>query len=183
MKTILRKKNENQLVTITDNTFTESEYEYIISTIKEMVDNNYGTLSTKDWPAEIVNDAGGYSDVYAVLQDDILKLLADKCMSVIGSSSNYELYSAMYYEGHGQSGLNWHTDKAYSASASFYLNDDWDDNYGGYFSFRMEGGDKLATILRPDLGIAVFQKGKINHAVTQTRHDAPMRRSLQVFIK
>lgn len=183
MKTILRKKNKNQLIKVTDDTFTKSEYETIISTMTEMVDNNVSTPSTKHWPQELVNEAGGYSDVYAVYQDEILKILADKCMSVIGSSSNYELYSAMYYEGHGQSGLNWHTDRAYSASASFYLNDDWDDNYGGYFSFRMEGGDKLATILRPDLGIAVFQKGKINHAVTQTRHDAPMRKSLQVFIK
>lgn len=183
MKTILRKKNENQLATITDNTFTESEYEMIISSMSDMMKDNVSTWSTEDWPEELVSGFSGHSDVYPVLDQNIVNLLADKCMSVLGTTDKYENYSAMYYEGHGQCGLNWHTDMAYSASASIYLNDDWDDNYGGYFVFRMEGGNKLATVVRPDLGVAVFQKGKINHAVTTTRNDAPKRKSIQVFIK
>ena len=183
MKTILRKENPTQLVKITDNTFTESEYEMMISAMNETVDGNIITFSTKDWPEDLVSGVDGHSDVYPIVQLDIMKLLADKCMSILGTTDKYENYSAMYYEGYGQCGLNWHTDMAYTASASIYLNDDWDDNYGGYFVFRMDGGNKLGTVVRPDLGVAVFQKGKIDHAVTSTRHDAPKRKSIQVFIK
>ncbi len=183
MKTILRKENNTQLVKVTDNTFTEDEYETILFAMKDMVDNNISTITTKDWPEDLVSGINGHSDVYPVLSQEVMKILSDKCMSVLGTTKKYENYSAMYYEGYGQCGLNWHTDRAYSASASIYLNDDWEDNYGGYFVFRMEGGNKLGTLVRPDLGVSVFQKGKIDHAVTQTRSDAPKRKSIQVFIK
>ena len=182
MKTILRKKNKAQLIKVTDDTFTVPEYRKIISTMKMIVDNSPNPLRNDTWPKELVDGVGAYSDTYSIPDPDIVHMLADKCMSVIGSSKNYEDYLVMYYEGDGQSGLNWHTDKAYSSSASIYLNDDWNDNYGGYFVFRMNG-DKLTTGVSPDLGTAVFQKGKINHAVTSTRHDAPKRKSIQVFIK
>jgi hypothetical protein len=182
MKTILRKKNKTQLIKVTDETFTVTEYRKIIAFTKIMVENSPKPLKNDMWPKDLVDGVGGYSEIYSILDPNIIRILADKCMSVIGSSKNYEDYLVMYYEGDSQSGLNWHTDKAYSASASIYLNDDWNDNYGGYFVFKMNG-DRLTTAFSPDLGLAVFQKGKINHAVTSTRHDAPKRKSLQVFIR
>jgi hypothetical protein len=182
MKIISRRKNKTQLVKITDDTFTDAEYKRIISHMNKNVELSPTSLRNDSWPKELIDGVGGYTNTHPVSDPSLVKLLADKCISTIGSSNNYEDYLVMYYEGEGEFALNWHTDRAYSSSASFYLNDNWNDNYGGYFVFRMDG-DKLTTAIRPDLGMAVFQKGKIIHAVTATRHDAPKRKSLQVFIR
>ena len=182
MKTILRKKNKTQLIKITDDTFTTVEYKTIISHMNKNVELSIDPIKNDTWPKELVEGVGGHTITIPIADPSVVRLLADKCISTIGSSKNYDDYMVMYYEGEGEFSLNWHTDKAYSASASIYLNDDWNDNYGGYFVFKMNG-EKLTTGVSPDLGTAVFQKGKILHAVTATRHNAPLRKSIQVFIK
>lgn len=180
-KIVTHRKREDQELLITDNTFTTEEYKFILDYVNNVVEFTPRVVND-DWPEDLIKDVEGYAKLIILHEEEAVNPIINKCIELFNTSRNPSDYSITYYEGESKFGLNWHTDSAYRASVSIYLNDDWDDDYGGYFVCRMEG-EKLTTAIKPDLGMSVFQRGKIRHGVTATRHDAPIRKSIQVFIR
>mgnify|MGYP003638015737 FL=1 len=180
-KIVAHRKRADQELLITDNTFTTEEYEKILDYVKYASENSPRVVND-DWPEDLIKDVEGYTRFIVLCDEEIVNPIINKCAELFGTSKNPSDYGIMYYEGESKFGLNWHKDSGHSSSASIYLNDDWQDDYGGYFVCRMDGAT-LTTAIKPDLGMSVFQRGKILHGVTATRHDAPIRKSIQVFIR
>jgi hypothetical protein len=181
MKIVAHRKKKDQELIITDNTFTDQEYKDILKYVGDATEVIPEEVNNEDWPEDLIKGVEGYTKLIVLQDDVIVNPIIDKCIKLFDTSKNPSDYRITYYEGGSKFGLNWHTDRAYGASVSIYLNDDWQDDYGGYFVCRMEGA-KLTTAIKPEIGMSVFQRGQINHGITATRYDAPVRKSIQVFI-
>ena len=68
-----------------------------------------------------------------------------------------------YYEYDKFSGINWHDDGKYTLNYSFYIHDNWDDNWGGETLIDTGRGLPLACYPNPNTLLAI--KNKISHKV------------------
>ena len=74
----------------------------------------------------------------------------------------------------------WHNDGKRDGALTIYLNDSWDDNWGGYYMFKETEYDIRAIIPKPNL--AVLSTGSVWHSTTAVNRNAEIRRSLQVYL-
>jgi Rps23 Pro-64 3,4-dihydroxylase Tpa1-like proline 4-hydroxylase len=75
--------------------------------------------------------------------------------------------------------IDWHTDSHCIAALTIYLNEKWNDNWGGYLIY--EENDELKAI-KPEKNLAIIQKTPLNHSVSMVNIGADYRISLQMFL-
>ena len=78
----------------------------------------------------------------------------------------YQINSGMHircYEYDKFSGINWHDDGKFTLNYSFYIHDNWDDNWGGETLINTGRGLPLACVPHPNTLLVV--KNKIPHKV------------------
>jgi|TARA_E500000318_G_scaffold64339_1_gene59462 Rps23 Pro-64 3,4-dihydroxylase Tpa1-like proline 4-hydroxylase len=68
-----------------------------------------------------------------------------------------------YYEYEKFSGINWHDDGKYTLNYSFYIHDDWDNNWGGETLIDTKRGLPLVSYPYPNTLLAI--KNGIQHKV------------------
>ena len=78
------------------------------------------------------------------------------------------------------SSIPWHNDVNWAFTATVYLNNEWNPEWGGYFVYA--DGDKIKAII-PQFNKSVSFKTPLKHSVLLTSIDAPFRESLQIFVK
>jgi Rps23 Pro-64 3,4-dihydroxylase Tpa1-like proline 4-hydroxylase len=76
--------------------------------------------------------------------------------------------------------IPWHDDNTYAYTGTIYLNESWDKNLGGYFAY--EDNDEIKCIV-PIYNLGCFFKPPVMHSVTVTAGNAPLRESVQIFVK
>jgi hypothetical protein len=76
--------------------------------------------------------------------------------------------------------IPWHNDSIWVFTATIYLNNEWNPEWGGYFVYA--DGDEIKAII-PQLNRSVSFKTPLKHSVLLTSIDAPLRESLQIFVK
>ena len=75
--------------------------------------------------------------------------------------------------------IDWHRDSHCIAALTIYLNEKWNDNWGGYLIY--EENDELKAI-KPEKNLAIIQKTPLNHSVSIVNIGADYRISLQMFL-
>lgn len=76
--------------------------------------------------------------------------------------------------------INWHNDSHQDAAISVYLNSQWKTHWGGFFYYEISG---KFYIEYPATNKGIFQRNKVPHAVTPIAWGAPVRKSLQIWLK
>lgn len=72
-------------------------------------------------------------------------------------------YEIAYYEYDRLSGLNWHTDNWYTLNYSFYIHDEWNENWGGETLIDSGRGMPLSSF--PKTNSMLIIKSNIKHKV------------------
>ena len=75
--------------------------------------------------------------------------------------------------------IDWHRDSHCIAALTIYLNEKWNDNWGGYLIY--EENYELKAI-KPEKNLAIIQKTPLNHSVSMVNIGADYRISLQMFL-
>lgn len=75
--------------------------------------------------------------------------------------------------------IPWHDDKKYPYTATVYLNETWDVDFGGLFLYE---DDSNLKCIMPKFNTAVYFEPPLGHATTVTTINAPLRESLQIFV-
>jgi hypothetical protein len=76
--------------------------------------------------------------------------------------------------------IPWHDDATWVFTATVYLNNEWDPEWGGYFVYK---DDNEIKAIVPSHNKSVSFKTPFQHSVLLTAINAPLRESLQIFIK
>ena len=63
-----------------------------------------------------------------------------------------------------------------------YLNNNWNENYGGYFNYKEQKTNEIKTVI-PQHNLMLVNRGNISHCVTPTISTAPIRKTIQFFLK
>jgi Rps23 Pro-64 3,4-dihydroxylase Tpa1-like proline 4-hydroxylase len=139
--------------------------------------SNYN--SHKEWEKNLYLDKNNFKTMkqinfeedLAIIEKDKVeakdKIFEDFCHILINCpfipfQSNSKI-DISYYEYDKFSGLNWHDDGLYTLNYSFYIHDNWDDNWGGETLINTGRGLPLASYPVPNTLLAI--KNNILHKV------------------
>ena len=102
----------------------------------------------------------------------------NKLKSEIDSKTGLKVKRLMLYFWTKLSYIPWHDDGHAESALTIYLNDYWDEDWGGYFMYKLN--DKINAI-KPDRNLGVIQTGSIFHSVSTVNLDADLRITIQTF--
>lgn len=154
----------------------------LIYKLKTIVKNN---LSEPVWKTNLFWDDGivQTSSLVSVLElihnfNDIYNEVKNTYIQKFPETKNKE-YGIHLYLWHKLSYIPFHTDGQYSMASTVYLNNNWNRDHGGFFIY--EKNNKY-EVVKPEFNKAVINKS-VPHGTTLTTADAPIRETLQVFIR
>lgn len=75
--------------------------------------------------------------------------------------------------------ITWHSDPHYKAALTVYLNENWDNDWGGFLMYEE---DNIIKAIKPEKNLAILQENHISHCVTTVNIGADYRLSLQFFL-
>lgn len=107
--------------------------------------------------------------------------LCNRIKQVIRGKVNKEPSHIMFYIWTVLSYIPWHNDNHANGALTVYLNEYWDDNWGGYFMYK-NNQDQI-TALKPETNLGVLQMGELKHCVSTININAEYRLTLQTFFK
>jgi len=91
-------------------------------------------------------------------------------------------YAVMIYAWTKYSYIPWHNDDRSESAITIFLNNRWEEDWGGLFLYKNENEQILG--ITPTFNMAVRNKGNVPHAVTMITPDAEtLRLTLQIFSK
>jgi hypothetical protein len=163
------------MVEVFNNTLSENLIKEVKDHIRslEVHRSNYTS-----WNSNIINNSS------PVLVFDIENTLKTKILNELKSiinANDYSTIGVMYYYWTKFSYIPWHEDDASGKSAiTIYMNEYWDANWGGYFAY--ETNNKIECI-KPAYNTAVKIETPLRHTVFNVSIDAPIRETIQIFIK
>jgi hypothetical protein len=102
----------------------------------------------------------------------------NKLKSEIDSKTGLKVERLMLYFWTKLSYIPWHNDSHAESALTIYLNDYWDQNWGGYFMFKLNNEIKA---IKPDRNLGVIQTGNVSHSVSTINLDADLRITVQSF--
>lgn len=114
--------------------------------------------------------------VHMISDDELMNHLQKRIEEEFG---DYDI-TPMFYYWTQFSYIPWHNDGNHSAALTIYL-DDQDKDDGGYFMYEKTDG-KIEAIA-PKRNRAIFQSDGVKHSVTSVNLGAPVRRTIQIFMK
>jgi Rps23 Pro-64 3,4-dihydroxylase Tpa1-like proline 4-hydroxylase len=102
----------------------------------------------------------------------------NKLKSEIDSKTGLKVERLMLYFWTKLSYIPWHNDAHANSALTIYLNDYWDQDWGGYFMFKLNNEIKA---IKPDRNLGVIQTGNVSHSVSTVNLDADLRITVQSF--
>tara|TARA_R100000995_G_scaffold43782_1_gene20496 strand:- start:1039 stop:1614 length:576 start_codon:yes stop_codon:yes gene_type:complete len=140
---------------------------------------NFDSDSHTEWQKTLYLDKNDFrtmqkvntqTDLAIICKDKVEakdKVFEDFCQILIDCpfipfQSNSRI-SVSYYEYDKFSGINWHDDGKYTLNYSFYIHDNWDDNWGGETLIDTKRGLPLVSYPYSNTLLAI--KNKIPHKV------------------
>jgi hypothetical protein len=102
----------------------------------------------------------------------------NKLKSEIDSKTGLKVKRLMLYFWTKLSYIPWHNDAHAESALTIYLNDYWDQDWGGYFMFKLNNEIKA---IKPDRNLGVIQTGNVSHSVSTVNLDADLRITVQSF--
>ncbi len=86
--------------------------------------------------------------------------------------------SIMIYYWTRLSYIPWHDDENHTGALTVYLNEEWDEDWGGYFLYKE---DETIKAILPKKNFALLQQGGIKHATTPVHLNGGIRFTIQTF--
>jgi hypothetical protein len=77
--------------------------------------------------------------------------------------------------------LGWHTDDHVKAAFTLYINDNWNEDWGGYLMY--ENDNEQVECIKPKKNLGVLQQNNVRHCVSTINSGSEMRISLQIFLE
>jgi hypothetical protein len=102
----------------------------------------------------------------------------NKLKSEIDTKTGFKVERLMLYFWTKLSYIPWHNDAHANSALTIYLNDYWDQDWGGYFMFKLNNEIKA---IKPDRNLGVIQTGNVSHSVSTVNLDADLRITVQSF--
>jgi hypothetical protein len=102
----------------------------------------------------------------------------NKLKSEIDSKTGFQVERLMLYFWTKLSYIPWHDDGHAKSALTIYLNDYWDDDWGGYFMFNLN--NEIKAII-PERNLAIIQTGGVPHSVSTVNLNADLRITIQAF--
>ena len=99
---------------------------------------------------------------------ELKKEIEDKIPYIINTAT-FHLYPNLSY-------ITWHDDHNYDAALTIFLNENWDEDWGGYLMYKENNEIKA---IKPEKNMGVLQENSIEHCVTTNNIGAPIRTTLQ----
>lgn len=159
--------------------FTEDLYLELIGTAKTLLrQNSHNFITNAWWDPEIVKDSFPVL-IHSIYKDSELFRL---CREQIEKKTNLLVkdHEIMIYYWTRFSYIPWHEDKTYGGALTVYLNEEWHEDFGGYFLY--EDKKDIKAIL-PKRNFGLLQQGGIRHSTTPVHINGGMRITIQVFLE
>lgn len=117
---------------------------------------------------------------------DLNDVMIDQCKAELRKRLRMEFHDQLWlgciHLGTRMSYIPWHSDDDSLISITCYLNETWDSDFGGYFLYEdKQNGCIKAIIPRRNLGL--IYEPPLLHSVALCNISAPLRESLQIFIR
>lgn len=162
------------------NFLSDSTYNEISEHISKITNRDNQTtymVSNLRWEDNIVNKSAPVL-IYPFNYDTI-PFFKQLCKE-IESKIPYVVSSIAFYTWTNLSYIPWHSDRAYKAALTIYLNKNWDENWGGIFLYKQN--NEIKGII-PEKNKAILQEGSLQHSVSMITPDSDYRYTLQLFFK
>jgi Rps23 Pro-64 3,4-dihydroxylase Tpa1-like proline 4-hydroxylase len=167
-------------ISIYKNVFDERLCRFLFgNAIKELSEGTSFRRSNFHWDSSIVRAS------QVVLVRDCDETLSKLILSKLAQKSiidNYQ-YDVMNYVWTKLSYIPWHSDGHRKHAITVYLNEDWDEDWGGVFLYKDANTEQIKGYA-PQFNTAIKHDGGIEHATTMITTDAAcLRVTLQLFSK
>ena len=112
----------------------------------------------------------------------LIKHLTDEIQCKLIEEIKYHLpeytsIGCMWYGYMRGSYIPWHDDGSSAFGATIYLNEFWDEDWGGYFAYKEDN----IRCIKPEFNKMVVIKTPVRHTVFNTTSVAPIRETIQIF--
>lgn len=167
-------------ITYYDDFFPEEIYKELINTAKYLLRNGAMSFSTNAyWDHGIVKDSFPVLIHHVYKDSDLFKKVHD----IVEKRTNLFVsdHEIMLYFWTRFAYIPWHADKSYGGALTVYLNEEWHEDFGGYFLYEDNKKDIRAILPRRNFGL--LQQGGLRHCTTPVNYDGGMRITLQVFLE
>jgi hypothetical protein len=129
--------------------------------------------SYTNWGEEVIKDSN------PVLIKDLSDNLSNRIINELKVHlPEYTEFKCMWYGWIRGSYIPWHADNNAKFGATIYLNDFWDEDWGGYFAYKDNNEIKC---IKPEFNKMIVIKPPIEHTVFNTCSVAPVRETIQIF--
>lgn len=136
------------------------------------------TTSTTVWPKD--NRMHSTPILRYVLSDNN-KELHSKIIKVIKEKTGFYGGMIVIHLWPNLSYIPWHEDTHVKAAFTLYLNDRWDENWGGYLMYK-DADEQIKCIL-PKQNLGILQQNNVSHCVSTINIGSDIRVSLQMFLE
>jgi len=113
------------------------------------------------------------------IEDDLKQTLLEELLAKKIFSKVPKVWGASVYLMSRMSYVTWHNDSNHKFSCTIYINQDWNENHGGYFMYELN--DEIRAI-KPNFNSCVYFDTPLKHTTTLTALNAPFRESIQIFV-
>jgi hypothetical protein len=166
-------------LTVYNNFFTDDLHEELINTARYLLTQGGNNFCTNAWwNPKLIKDSFPVL-IHGVHKDsELFKKTRDQIeekTNLIVNENDILIYYWTRF-----SYIPWHKDHSYAGALTVYLNEEWHEDWGGYFLYENEENDIRAILPRKNLGL--LQQGGIRHSTTSVNFDGGMRISIQVFL-
>lgn len=168
-----------QFVEVTKNFFNDEELKIIIDYGEEIFEEKHllGNDKSLGWGPGL-NPSSSDIHIYPVdpsIDSEIHGMISEKAKQHF----NMKIQGICYHWWLPGSHIHWHNDANRGGAATIYLNPEWDKEYNGFFIYELDGNFGIEL---PEFNKCVFQHGGVMHATTPVSLNAPIRKSLQIFL-
>jgi len=145
----------------------------LLEVIQDYVKHGQIRHSYMDWGAEVIKASN------PVLIKDLNDNLSNRIISELKVHlPEHNEIKCMWYGWIRGSYIPWHSDNNVKFGATLYLNNHWDEDWGGYFAYKEASEVKC---IKPDFNKLTIIKPPVDHTVFNTTNNAPIRETIQIF--
>ena len=165
-------------VTIENNVFDTLQIQAIFSTVFHGDNTQKWRIHKHTWNPRVAGKSPGVIAIFNI-EDPLRTMISNTLQRFL--QEDEEVSCVMYYEWNQLSQINWHNDGRKKAAITVYLNETWDPDFGGFFCWREDS--ETARLFVPQFNSAVIVRGNPFHHVSLISPYAPVRKTLQVWIR
>lgn len=159
------------------NVFSSEDINGIFSFIFTNTNQRFWSINKHFWEEGLQNLSPGTVSVFAI-EGNAKTMIEYKLQQYLKPGE--KITTVQYYEWNQLSQINWHNDNGKNAAITIYLNEEWNENLGGFFCWKDESNNRHLII--PEFNTGVLIRGNPQHHVSLINPFAPTRKTLQIWI-